>query len=180
MTTHAPDPTAVREPTGASKSPPAGRRTLAVLQVVTVLHALAMLAQPVLAGQYLDGDVGGISAHGANAFTVAGLDVVQLAAAVAFGWAGRGRWWPVWASLAIAVGVEVQVGFGYASLLIVHVPLGVSLIVAQILTTVWLFRAETATARPARARRPGARRPGARRPGVRRPRAGGSDGQEPS
>jgi hypothetical protein len=56
----------------------------------------------------------------------------------------------------VAVGVEVQVGFGYASLLVVHVPLGVSLIVAQVVTVVWLFRDATAIARPASRRRPAA------------------------
>src|SRR5919107_818315 len=92
---------------GTSAPPGAGRRSLLVLRVVAVLHAVVMLAQPVLAGRYLDG-------------------------AVVFAWRGHGRRWPIWLSLAVAVGVEVQVGFGYASLLVVHVPLGVSLIVAQV------------------------------------------------
>jgi hypothetical protein len=135
----------------AAVTPRAGRHTLAVLRWVAVLHAVAMLAQPVLAGQYLDGDLGGLARHQLNALVVAGLDVLQLGAATAFGWRGRGRWWPTWASLAIALLVEVQVGFGYAAMLGVHVPLGVALIVGQILVTVWLFGPRAEVRRPARA-----------------------------
>jgi hypothetical protein len=139
----------------AAGVPSAGRRTLGVLRVVAVAHALVMLAQPVLAGRYLDGEVDAIALHGLNASVVAGFDVLQLACAVAFFWKGHGRAWPLWSSLAIAVGVEVQVGFGYARILVVHAPLGVSLIVAQILITVWLFRAGSGVAR---AHRPGRER----------------------
>lgn len=129
------------------------RATLQVLRVVAVLHSLAFLGQPVFAGGYLMGDVDALALHDANAFVIAGLDVIQLICAVVFFWKGRGRAWPIWASLAIALAVEVQVGMGYERLLLVHLPLGVSLTVGQILTTVWLFRAAAATPRPRRARR---------------------------
>jgi len=120
---------------------------------VAVVHAVVILAQPVLAGRYLDGAVDAIALHRENATVVAAFDAAQLVCAVLFAWQGRGRRWPIWVSLAVAVGVEVQVGFGYASLLVVHVPLGVSLIVAQLVTVVWLFRDTTAIARPAKRRR---------------------------
>ena len=138
---------------GTSAPPGAGRRSLLVLRVVAVLHAVVMLAQPVLAGRYLDGAVYAIALHRENATVVAAFDAAQLVCAVVFAWRGRGRRWPIWLSLAVAVGVEVQVGFGYASLLFVHVPLGVSLIVAQVVGVVWLFRDATAVARPVRRRR---------------------------
>lgn len=138
---------------GAASPLLAGRRSLLALRVVAVLHALVMLAQPLLAGRYLDGAVDAIALHRENASVVAALDGAQLVCAVVFAWTGRGRRWPIWASLAVAVGVEVQVGFGYASVLVVHVPLGVSLIVAQVVTVVWLFRDATAIARPASRRR---------------------------
>src|SRR3954451_8081269 len=138
---------------GTASPPRAGRRSLLALRVVAVLHAVVMLAQPVLAGRYLDGAVDAIALHRENATVVAVLDAAQLICAVVFAWKGRGRRWPIWASLAVAVGVEVQVGFGSASLLVVHVPLGVSLIVAQVVTVVWLFRDATTIARPVRRRR---------------------------
>jgi len=145
----------VAEQTASQPAPAqAGPRvTLHVLRVVAVLHALAFLAQPVFAGKYLEGDVDALALHDANAIVVTGLDVIQLVCAIVFFWKGRGRAWPIWASLAIALLVEVQVGMGYARLLVVHLPLGVSLVVGQILTTVWLFRADAATPRPRRPRR---------------------------
>ena len=140
----------------AASPPPADRgprATLQVLRVVAVLHSLAFLAQPVFAGGYLMGDVDALALHDINAFVVTALDVVQLICAVAYFWKGRGRAWPIWASLAIALAVEVQVGMGFERMLVVHLPLGVSLTVAQILVTVWLFRPAAATPRPRGARR---------------------------
>jgi hypothetical protein len=140
--------------TAATPPPPdqGPRASLQVLRVVAVLHSLAFLAQPVFAGGYLMGDVDSLAWHTVNAFVVTGLDVIQLVCAVVFFWKGRGRAWPIWASLAIALAVEVQVGMGFERVLVVHLPLGVSLAVGQVLVTVWLFRAGAATRRPRRER----------------------------
>ena len=140
----------------AASPPPAEpgpRASLQVLRIVAVLHSLAFLAQPVFAGGYLMGDVDSLTLHDVNAFIVTALDVAQLVCAIVYFWGGRGRAWPIWASLAVALAVEVQVGMGYERLLVVHLPLGVSLTVAQILITVWLFRAGASSARPRRTRR---------------------------
>jgi hypothetical protein len=137
-------------------SPPAARgprASLRVLQGVAVLHSLAFLGQPVFAGGYLMGDVDSLTLHDLNAFVIAGLDVAQLICAVVYFWGGRGRAWPIWASLVVALAVEVQVGLGYERLLVVHLPLGVALTVGQILITIWLFGAGAASARPRRSRR---------------------------
>ena len=128
------------------------RASLQVLRVAAVLHSLAFLGQPVFAGGYLMGDVGSLTLHAINAFVITGLDLAQLICAVVYFWGGRGRAWPIWASLAVALAVEVQVGMGYERLLVVHLPLWVSLTVGQILTTVWLFGAGAASARPRRSR----------------------------
>jgi hypothetical protein len=140
----------------AASPPPADRgprASLQVLRVVAVLHSLAFLGQPVFAGGYLMGDVDSLTLHDINAFVITGLDLAQLICAVVYFWGGRGRAWPIWASLAVALAVEVQVGMGYERLLVVHLPLGVSLTVGQILITVWLFGAGAASARPRRSRR---------------------------
>jgi hypothetical protein len=151
MTTQADAVTEVTaEPPRADRGP---RASLQVLRVVAVLHSLAFLAQPVFAGGYLMGDVDSLATHSINAFVITALDVIQLICAVVYFWAGRGRAWPIWTSLAIALAVEVQVGMGFERLLVVHLPLGVSLVVAQIFVTAWLFRAAAATPRPRRERR---------------------------
>jgi hypothetical protein len=129
------------------------RASLQVLRVVAVLHSLAFLAQPVFAGGYLMGDMDSLGIHRINAGVVTGLDVVQLICAMVYFWGGRGRAWPVWASLAVALVVEVQVGMGFERMLLVHLPLGVALTIGQILITWRLFGAGAAAARPRRPRR---------------------------
>src|SRR5262249_26274688 len=104
----------------AASPPPADRGPRASLQVlpgVAVLHSLGFLGQPVFAGGYLMGDVDSLTLHDINAFVITGLDLAQLICAVVYFWGGRGRAWPIWASLAVALAVEVQVGMGYERLL---------------------------------------------------------------
>jgi hypothetical protein len=131
---------------------PGPRVTLHVLRVVAVIHALSMIAQPALAGLYLSGKVDALATHQINAVIIALFDLVQVFAAVAFAWKGRGRFWPLWASLAVLVAGEAQVGVGLEGIVAVHIPLGVSIIAMQILLTVWLFRSDTAVARVRRPR----------------------------
>jgi hypothetical protein len=125
------------------------RRTLGVLRVVAVLHALSAIGQPMLAGIYLDGDVDALQVHEINSMAVSGLGSVQFVAAVVYVWAGRGRTWPLWATLGIVLAEQVQTGFGYEGQVAVHIPLGVSIIATQILLTVWLFRASAGRSRRA-------------------------------
>ncbi|GHF08624.1 hypothetical protein GCM10017786_48030 [Amycolatopsis deserti] len=116
------------------------RRTLAALRVVTALHAVAVLAQPVLAGEFLAGEIDALDLHELNSMVVSGFGVIQVVVAVVYVWAGHGRFWPLAASAGIALVEQVQSGFGYAGDVAVHIPLGVSVVAVQILLTVWLFR----------------------------------------
>jgi hypothetical protein len=129
------------------------RASLQVLRIVAVLHSLAFLAQPVFAGGYLMGDVDSLRIHRINAGVVTGLDLAQLISAIVYLWGGRGRAWPIWAGLAVALAVEIQVGMGFERVLVVHLPLGVALTVGQILITLRLLGAGAAVARPRRVRR---------------------------
>ncbi|WP_436499453.1 hypothetical protein [Actinokineospora sp. HUAS TT18] len=116
------------------------RRTLTVLRSVAVLHTLAVLAQPLLAGVYLGGEVDALGMHELNAHITSGLGAIQLFCAIAFTWRGRGARWPVWTSLAIVLAEQAQVGLGYGGVLAFHVPLGVTIVSTQLLSVVWLFR----------------------------------------
>jgi hypothetical protein len=122
-------------------TPRGPRRTLVVLRVLAVLHSVCIVVQPMLAGMYLGGDVDALSLHEINASVVSGLGVVQLGAAIAYVWKGRGSAWPLWASLGLVLAEQVQAGLGYENEVAIHVPLGVSVVAMQILLTVWLFRA---------------------------------------
>jgi hypothetical protein len=130
-------------------APPGPRRTLQTLRVLAVLHSLSAIGQPMFAGIYLGGDVDALDIHEINSMAVAGLGTAQLVAAIVFVWAGRGRAWPLWASLAIVAAVQVQTGVGYEGEVAIHLPLGVSIVATQILLTVWLFRASAGRSRRA-------------------------------
>jgi hypothetical protein len=142
-------------PEAAAEVPRRGPRgTLRVLRIVAALHALCAIAQPMLAGVYLGGEVDALDLHGLNANIVAGLGVVQLIAAIVFVSKGRGRAWPLHATIAIVVAEQVQIALGFEGIVAVHIPLGVSIISMQILLTVWLFRAASGVARSGRRRTP--------------------------
>jgi hypothetical protein len=129
-------------PAPAVVTSPAGpRRTLTTLRVLAVLHSLSIIAQPMFAGIYLDGDVDALALHEINGMVLSALGLAQLVAAIVYVWAGRGRAWPLWGSLALVLAEQVQSGLGYSSLVAIHIPLGVSIVAMQILLTVWLFRA---------------------------------------
>jgi hypothetical protein len=129
---------------------PGPRVTLRVLRISAALHGLAVLAQPVLAGAYLSGDVDALVFHAINADTAAAFGVFQLIAAIVFVWKGRGRPWAIWATLGIVLAEQVQIPIGLEGVLAVHIPLGVSIVSMQILLTVWLFRANARLPRAGR------------------------------
>lgn len=129
----------VAEPVPAGTGP---RRTLTALRWIAAVHSLAALIQPMLAGIYLSGEVDAIQMHELNGSIVGVLGIAQLIAAIVFRWKGKGRGWPLHATLVILLAEIVQINLGYLALVAVHLPLGVSIISMQILTTVWLFRAD--------------------------------------
>lgn len=137
-------------PVVSSKRP---RMTLWLLRASTLLITIAILIQPVLAGSYMNGNIGAISLHSANAILIVTLALmVELPISVAY-WLAGGRAWPVLASFALFMLVSLQLAMGYSRELAIHVPLGVSLAVLSVLFAIW-------TCRPAAAdpRRPWGRR----------------------
>src|SRR6478736_2017438 len=107
--------------------------TLWLLRLAITAHLVAVLAQPILAGRYLTGDVDAITAHGAVGTSLAALDLLVIAAAVAY----------------LAVGL--QIGMGYARQLGLHVPLGVGIVTASVLFTAWVWTPSGRRARSDRA-----------------------------
>ncbi len=115
------------------------RRSLLALRIAALLTAAVLLLQPVLAGSYLTGDVGALGTHEANAHAVTTLTFAQLVAALVYVWRGHGRWWPAALTAVLLAAAETQVFLGYGQNLLVHVPLGVGLVLVQILFTCWLL-----------------------------------------
>jgi hypothetical protein len=116
------------------------RATLSVLRAAAVLHAMAVVLQPVLAGMYLGGDVDAIGVHGGNASLVATLAFVQVVATFLYVWPGGGRLSPLGVAVVVFMAEVVQIGMGYSSNLPIHIPLGVTIVVSQVLLTVWVLR----------------------------------------
>jgi hypothetical protein len=103
--------------------PPAARPLRAIL----LLHAILVLAQAGFAGQFLAGHAAWVRVHELNAGIIHLVAFVQLVVAVLVWRPGRGPGWPALASLALLLAEEFQLGFGYARILALHVPLGVAI-----------------------------------------------------
>lgn len=129
---------------------------------VTVAAAL-LFNQAVFAGRMLSGSFPALQTHRDNA-TYAGVAVLIAAlCAVPIRWPGRGPLWPALAGLGLFALIALQILLGFSRVLIVHVPLGVSIIALGVLLTIWAWRYRPpppATPRPAAGRSASADRPG--------------------
>jgi hypothetical protein len=122
------------------------RTSLWLLRIVTTAHLVLVLAQPVLAGLFLTGDVDAITVHGTIGSALAAVELVLIAATVLYV-LRRGRLWvlPVVVLLFLVVGL--QIGMGYARVLAVHVPLGVVIVTAAVLLVIWVWSPSAARPR---------------------------------
>ncbi|GLZ35143.1 hypothetical protein Lesp02_73300 [Lentzea sp. NBRC 105346] len=121
---------------------PGPRKSLRALRIVAAVCGVSAVAQPMLAGLYLSGVIDALFPHGRNGDAISVFTLIQLITAIIFVWRGHGRRWPLWASLAIFLAVMVQMPLGIEGIVALHVPLGVSIVVSQVLFTVWVFRAD--------------------------------------
>jgi hypothetical protein len=136
-------------PVTAPAPAPARRAGLWALRVTLTLHLLGALGQPVLAGLFLSGDVDAISWHGTIGSALAAVALAVVAAALAHVVLVRGQWWVLPVTVAQFLADGLQIGWGHARLLDLHVPLGVAVVTVSVLLAVWVWG-------PAAARRAGA------------------------
>ena len=120
-----------------------GRGAVGLLRVAAALACLDALAQGLLAGLLLNGDVSSIDPHGFNAYVFEFLVLLHTGAAVMLWRRNRGLTWPLIASAGILVTTLAQVFLGLHSSLAAHVTLGVALGAMEAVLT---FRAFTLTA----------------------------------
>lgn len=134
--------------------PVASRRgpvlTLWLLRLVITAQLLAVLAQPVLAGRYLTGDVDSIGAHGAVGGMIAFSSLLVIGATVLYVLGGRGRLWVLAPAVLMFIAAMFQIGFGYARTLELHVPLGVAIVTASVLLGAWVWSPSARRPRGAR------------------------------
>jgi uncharacterized membrane protein (UPF0182 family) len=126
------------------------RITLWVLRFLLTAHVLAVLAQPVLAGRYLVGDVDAMRVHGVIGSTLALVAMILMAGALAYVVAARSRLWLLPVVVLVFLGEGFQIGSGYDRLLAVHLPLGVAIAVVAVLLAAWVWTPYAAGPRRAR------------------------------
>jgi hypothetical protein len=109
-------------------------------RISVTLAALMLFNQAVFAGQFLAGTFGSLHTHRENA-TLAGISVLLAAGCAVFvRWPGKGPIWPLLACLGLFGLIVLQIVLGFARMLTVHIPLGVSIIVLAVLLAIWAWR----------------------------------------
>jgi heme A synthase len=105
-----------------------GPRMVRAMRVVLWLLAVAVFAQAVLAGLFLDGGDAWRGWHALNGMLVLPLlALIQTVLAVLVWRRGRGPGWLVLASVGLLATLLVQSMLGMTSQVAVHVPLGVAI-----------------------------------------------------
>ncbi|MFG1920350.1 hypothetical protein [Cryptosporangium sp. NPDC048952] len=125
------------------------KTTLWLFRLSLTVHALCVLAQPVFAGLYLDGSYDAIGVHSLNGSILPASGMVVGAAALAF-WIAGGAGWPLLAYAVLWLAEGFQIGMGYARVLAVHIPLGVTIVVLTVWLTIWVWLPRAAVRRRAR------------------------------
>ena len=115
-------------------------RSVRAMRVVLGLLAVAVFAQAVLAGLFLDGGDAWRGWHALNGMLVLPLlGLVQVGLAVLVWRRGRGPGWLAVASVGLLVALLVQNVLGMTSQVAAHVPLGVAILglVGALLVRTW-------------------------------------------
>jgi hypothetical protein len=116
------------------------RASLWTLRIILLLHAGLVVAQPILAGYFLSGDVDAMNVHGPIGSTLWMLTMIQFVVAVLYWLVGGGRIWPTLLTVVLFFAEFVQLTFGYLQNFAVHVPLGTAIVVTVVWMTIWSFR----------------------------------------
>jgi hypothetical protein len=132
-------------PTAAPTRRP--RITLWTLRLLLTVHLVAVLAQPVLAGRFLTGDVDAIEVHGLVGSLLALVAMALVAGALAYVVCGRGRLWVLPVTVLVFLADGFQIGMGHSRQLHLHIPLGVAIVVVAVLLTAWVWTPSAARAR---------------------------------
>jgi cytochrome b561 len=116
------------------------RASLVLLRMTLLLHAVLVVAQPILAGYFLSGDVDAMAWHSAIGSSLFLIAMLQVIAAVLYWRPGGGRLRPAFVTLGLIVAELAQVVFGYSQNFAIHVPLGTAIVITVVWMTVWSFR----------------------------------------
>ena len=110
-----------------------------LLRVVTVLTTLSAFSQAVLAGGVVAGRIEMLPLHSTNGLLLTAGTLALLVALVLAWRPGGGPAWVLLVGLLMTSATVVQLGLGFARSLAVHVPLGTTVIIAQVMLLVWVW-----------------------------------------
>ncbi|SDP62251.1 hypothetical protein SAMN04489867_3179 [Pedococcus dokdonensis] len=131
------------------------RVTLRLLQAILVVHAIAVVTQPLMAGLYLSGDVDAMNnVHSPIGSSLWLISVIQLAIALLYWGFGGGQIYPAGATVVLFVAEFLQMFLGQARLMKMHLPLGVTIVTSVFVFTVWSFTTAAREPRPAKQAEP--------------------------
>jgi len=98
-----------------------------VLRVLSVTILLQVLTQAALAGGFITGNVNLLGLHSANGILLVLTSMALLPVAIFLVRPGRGPWWPIVFSVVFWWLIALQVGFGFARQVGLHIPIGVAI-----------------------------------------------------
>lgn len=109
------------------------QRFATILQILSGVQAVLVLSQAILAGHMLSGNGSMLSIHEAiGTSVITSLALGQFVVAILLWRPGRGPVWPIPTTAALFGLVVLQLGWGFDSRLALHVPVGVTLLGAQV------------------------------------------------
>lgn len=140
------------DPPPGTRPPLRTRVTWTLLFVVFTLHTVMVVAQPFLAGAFLNGDLEAMKdVHAPNGDGIVATALfLVVPAAILFWRPGRGPIWMPLGAVVLFLVEGMQVGFGWAHQLGLHIPLGVAIVGIVVATEVWLIRWRVRLGRRAR------------------------------
>ena len=115
------------------------RWPIIVIRILAVVVLLQVLTQAALAGGFITGDVGLLGLHTANAILLVLTSAALLPATLVLVRPGRGPWWPIVVSVALLSAIVFQIGLGFARLVGLHIPVGMSIMGLIAAFTWWAF-----------------------------------------
>ncbi|MEU4191143.1 hypothetical protein AB0E69_04535 [Kribbella sp. NPDC026611] len=127
-------------------------KSLWVLRVVAVVHAVAICLQPVFMGIYLDGTPAGLGMHETTGLSLVFVGLTQLLVATVW-WRSGGRVAGPLVSLIVTTAEVFQAVFGYSRSLAIHIPLGITLVGTTIGFALWTTRQRPTPKRRTKKRR---------------------------
>ncbi|KRC58600.1 hypothetical protein ASE14_18775 [Agromyces sp. Root81] len=110
------------------------------LRISLTVTALLMFGQAVLAGLFMGGLTSAFALHREMATASGIVLMISIVAAILARRLGQAPRWPIWATVGLLAFMSLLAFAGFRSLVALHVPLGVIMILLTAVLTMWVWR----------------------------------------